>query len=52
VVKDVRDHEIVAGNPAKHLGWVGEAGILLLKDRKKWICPETNSVYFLIYRHQ
>jgi acetyltransferase-like isoleucine patch superfamily enzyme len=46
VVKDVSDHEIVAGNPAKHLGWVGEAGFPLVKDGEKWVCPKTNSVYF------
>ena len=33
VVKDVKDHELVAGNPAKHLGWVDEEGARLLESQ-------------------
>lgn len=29
VVKDVKDYELVAGNPAKHMGWVDEEGARL-----------------------
>ena len=42
VTKDVADHEIVAGNPAKRIGWVGRAGERLDDDL---VCPETGERY-------
>lgn len=48
VTKDVPNYAIVFGNPAKQVGWVGEAGqalIELSKDRFK--CPVTSSEYKL-----
>ncbi len=46
VVKDVPDHALVAGVPARRLGWVGRAGIPLL-DRGEglWECPTTGENY-------
>jgi UDP-2-acetamido-3-amino-2,3-dideoxy-glucuronate N-acetyltransferase len=42
VTKDVTDHEMVVGNPAKRMGWVGRAGVLLDGDL---VCPETGERY-------
>jgi UDP-2-acetamido-3-amino-2,3-dideoxy-glucuronate N-acetyltransferase len=32
VTRDVAPHELVAGNPARHLGWVCECGDLVCRD--------------------
>ena len=32
VTKSVRPHQLVAGNPARHLGWVDEAGTVISRD--------------------
>ena len=46
VTKDVPDHAIVAGNPARRRGWVGEAGVpLTTVDGQSWTCPETGRTY-------
>ena len=42
VTKDVADHEIVAGNPARPMGWVGRAGERLDDDL---VCLETGECY-------
>lgn len=40
VVKDVPDYALVAGVPARRLGWVGEAGVpLVAEDAGVWRCP-------------
>ncbi len=42
VTKDVADYEMVAGNPARAIGWVGCAGERLDDDL---VCPETGERY-------
>jgi acetyltransferase-like isoleucine patch superfamily enzyme len=32
VTRDVRPHQLVAGNPARHLGWVNRAGEVVARD--------------------
>jgi UDP-2-acetamido-3-amino-2,3-dideoxy-glucuronate N-acetyltransferase len=45
VTKDVPDYALVAGVPAKRIGWVGRAGIPLVADGEYWVCPETKERY-------
>ncbi len=48
VTRDVADFSLVAGNPARHVGWVGRAGCKLvsLEDQEgRWLCPLTGSQY-------
>lgn len=45
VTKDVPPYAIVAGVPAKRLGWVGKAGHPLRKEGGLWLCPETGETY-------
>jgi UDP-2-acetamido-3-amino-2,3-dideoxy-glucuronate N-acetyltransferase len=46
VVRDVKPHELVAGVPARHLGWVGRAGRRLEPDGAGcWRCPVTGERY-------
>lgn len=45
VVKDVGDFALVAGVPARQIGWVGKAGVRLVKDGAGWMCPQSNSRY-------
>ncbi|RAX50683.1 N-acetyltransferase [Arthrobacter sp. AQ5-05] len=45
VTKDVPDYAIVAGVPAKQVGWVGEAGHPLAFVDGLWTCPMTNAHY-------
>jgi acetyltransferase-like isoleucine patch superfamily enzyme len=49
VTKDVLDYAVVAGNPARQLGWVGPAGVRLqpLPD-KTLICPLTMTKFEVI----
>ncbi len=42
VTKNVADHEMVVGNPARAMGWVGRAGVRLGDDL---VCPETGERY-------
>lgn len=42
VTKDVADFSLVAGVPARHIRWVGKAGVPLEGDGEgTWICPQT-----------
>ena len=41
VVKDVPAHALVAGVPARRIGWVGKAGAPLRQDGEVWVCPMT-----------
>jgi UDP-2-acetamido-3-amino-2,3-dideoxy-glucuronate N-acetyltransferase len=44
VTKDVPDHALVVGVPARRVGWVGYAGVPL-EDRGDglWVCPESGT---------
>ncbi|MCR2824029.1 acyltransferase [Microbacterium sp. zg.Y909] len=47
VVKDVPAHALVAGVPARRLGWVGKAGVPLRRGDgdNVWVCPATGTRY-------
>lgn len=46
VVKDVPAYALVAGVPARRIGWVGEAGVpLSAAEDGVWLCPETGTRY-------
>lgn len=42
VTKDVPAHALVAGNPARQIGWVCRCGHKLNSD---WVCPNCGNVY-------
>ncbi|GAA1145690.1 acyltransferase [Nesterenkonia lutea] len=45
VTKDVPPFALVAGVPARRLGWVGKAGQPLFERDGLWHCPETGEKY-------
>ena len=48
VVKDVPPHALVAGVPARRLGWVGRSGEKLVPSSDgtdAWVCPTTGEWY-------
>lgn len=48
VIRDVPDFALVAGVPARRIGWVGRAGVPLGEAPDQpgvWICPQTGSRY-------
>lgn len=46
VVRDVPDHALVAGVPARRLAWVGRAGVPLVEQQDgTWQCPQTQQTY-------
>ncbi|WP_158866171.1 acyltransferase [Leifsonia sp. AG29] len=46
VRSDVPDHALVAGVPARRIGWVGEAGLPLVSAGDgAWRCPRTGRLY-------
>lgn len=45
VTKDVPAFALMAGVPARRLGWVGKAGFPLAEDGGFWVCPETGAQY-------
>jgi len=47
VVKDVPDYGLVAGVPARRIGWVGRAGVRLIPGivGSQWVCPVTAQTY-------
>jgi UDP-2-acetamido-3-amino-2,3-dideoxy-glucuronate N-acetyltransferase len=48
VIRDVKPYSLVAGNPAKHKGWMSEAGHRLILDLNGQAkCPETGELYIL-----
>lgn len=45
VSKDVPAYALVAGVPARQVGWVGKAGVRLVERDGQWVCPHTGTVY-------
>jgi serine acetyltransferase len=45
VTADVPDHALVAGTPARQIGWVGHHGHRLVEDDSMWRCPVTGDLY-------
>lgn len=46
VTKDVPDHALVAGVPARRIGWVGQSGHPLRENGPgRWICPVSGTAY-------
>ena len=46
VTRDVPDFALVAGTPARRIGWVGHAGVRLESSGNgRWRCPQTDDVY-------
>lgn len=48
VTRDVADFALVAGVPARRIGWVGRAGVRLVERAGApgvWECPETGALY-------
>ena len=46
VTRDVPDFGLVAGSPARRIGWVGRAGARLAADSTgQWRCPQTGEQY-------
>jgi UDP-2-acetamido-3-amino-2,3-dideoxy-glucuronate N-acetyltransferase len=47
VVRDVPDFALVAGAPARRIGWIGRAGVPLHRQDPggDWVCPATGTLY-------
>jgi serine acetyltransferase len=45
VTKDVPDFALVAGVPARRIGWVGKAGAPLKAEGDQWVCPISGDHY-------
>lgn len=46
VIHDVPDFALVAGTPARRIGWVGRYGVpLTTDDSAMWTCPKTGEIY-------
>ncbi len=46
VTRDVPDFALVAGTPARRIGWVGRAGVRLVPSGGfTWRCPQTGQLY-------
>jgi len=47
VTKDVKDFQIVSGNPARHHGWISRNGQTLHIENERATCPITQEIYQL-----
>jgi UDP-2-acetamido-3-amino-2,3-dideoxy-glucuronate N-acetyltransferase len=47
VTRDVPDHALVVGTPARHVGWVCRDGRTLHRNGQAWACPHCGSTYDL-----
>ena len=47
VTKNVPNFAIVAGVPARQIGWVGKLGYRLVEDAEFFKCPESGDMYVL-----
>jgi acetyltransferase-like isoleucine patch superfamily enzyme len=46
VTADVPQHALVAGNPARQIGWVGRSGARLREESAgRWVCPDSGEQY-------
>ena len=47
MVKDVPAYALVAGVPARRIGWVGESGVPLTAGdaEGEWVCPSSGARY-------
>lgn len=45
VTKDVKPHALMAGMPAKQIGWVAHSGEILRDDM---VCPRTGDIYEIV----
>jgi len=45
VTKDVPDYALIAGVPARQIGWVSEAGLTLDFANGQAVCPQTGQIY-------
>lgn len=46
ITRDVPDFGLVAGVPARRIGWVGRAGVRLIQESDgTWRCPQTGEGY-------
>jgi UDP-2-acetamido-3-amino-2,3-dideoxy-glucuronate N-acetyltransferase len=46
VVRDVPPFALVAGSPARRIGWVGRVGVRLVEDGDgRWRCPSSGETY-------
>ena len=45
VTRDVPEFGLVAGVPARRIGWVGKSGARLRQEGDKWVCPLTGTTY-------
>ena len=55
VVRDVSDFALVAGVPARRIGWVGRAGVPLKRaadEQTLWVCPTTGAQYRQVDENQ
>ena len=49
VTRDVPDHALVVGTPARQVGWVGRAGVPLTEtDPDQFRCPRTGESYAVV----